>query len=407
MKKSFFLFPLACLLLGSCSESDTPKFKEYQPIAMTRSEEQIADAQEKFADKLIQAVATEQNNQNWVISPINEFISLSMLANAVSDEKFAEFKKGLCFPEDADITDINRFNKRIMSELRNADNRVEMEINNANWVDNRVTLLDGFNDIATEYYNAPVVSADLWESSFNNPNHPVNLWYSNVSDGMIKYTPKFDKTFSISASALNFRGTWTKEFDKKDTKSDEFKNYDKSFSRIDLMYADMGKMDVYYNDDFEMISLPYGNTAFSMEIYLPENNLDEFLKTFSRDCAKNKVTPEVKVYLPKFELTSKIDGLEAVESLGINFSNLSKGNPFPKFYTTPADTDVLVDHSSTVYISVDEEGTEVKQVVDYDSGVNLSPGHDYHTFRVDRPFFFTIVERSTGSVITAGAVYKL
>lgn len=413
MKKSLLLLTLSTAVLSSCSDSDDLGNKTYEPIPLTRGEEQIANAQEAFAFDMINAVAVANQGENWVISPLTDFISLSMVSNGASDETRGKFKKVLHFPEDATMTDINSFNKRLIAELPKADNKVTFSIATANWLSNKAVLIDEFNDIAKEYYNAPVSITNL--ENIEDDNNPVQLWYKKQTGGDIKYKTSLFDVLSVSASAVNFDGEWARSFDKKNTRPRTFNNYDKSFSSVPTMMNDLGETCVYYNDDCEMIRISYGNSAFAMSIFLPEKGKDvtELVRNIKQDYAENSmenISTKVTVYLPKFEVSSTISQNDILKAMGLDFNYeiLNKLPVLPNYYNYYGNKALTAfEQVNSVFISVDEDGTVIKATSSSSSGLITSPSPVHHDFIVDRPFFYMITEKSTGSVIAAGTIYKL
>lgn len=415
--KKLLLSALSAAILSGCSDSDGTSGKKYEPIPLSRGETEIANAQEAFAYDLINVVATYKQGENWVISPLTDFIALSMVSNGASDETRGMFKKALHFPEEATMTEINAFNKKIVAELQNADSKVKFSIANANWLSNKAVLVDEFNDIATEYYDAPVSVINL--DNIEDASNPVQAWYRRQTDGEIKYISFMSEILSISASAVNFDAKWAQAFNKKDTEHQTFNNYDNSFSSVPTMTRDLGETRVYYNDDCEMIRLSYGNSAYAMSIFLPEKGKDvtELVKEINTDYVEKmqNLSTKVFLYLPRFECSNTIAEYEMLQKLGLNFNTeIENRLPLlPNFYTinipaaTGSNYPLIFEHTNSVKITVDEEGTVIKAASNSSSGIDISPDPVRHTFRVDRPFFYMISEKSTNSVIAAGTVYNL
>jgi len=335
-----------------------------------------------------------------------------MIANGVNDETFPEFVRTLCFPDGTTIEDINTYNKKMISELTSLDNQTDLVIMNANWLSNKCQLVEGFSEIAEEYYNAPVRIVSL-DGLYSDQQHPVNQWFSQNLGKPYMLSDRIDVPFSVSPNIMKFKGSWAEKFNVKNTANREFTNYSGTVTSVPTMSNTFAsKFEHYFSNDCDVLQLHYGNSSYSLKIFLPENDITEFISSFNSEYYSNlthdRSSMEANVKLPKFSLQWEGNLDNQLRAMGLD--KVLKLNPgtFSKFYTAPDNENELMKHSTCVAFNVDEEGAEIKTVSTSQTGDVLSPGPARSVdFNVNRPFFFMVVENSTNTIIAAGAVYEL
>ena len=210
-------------------------------------------------------------------------------------------------------------------------------------------------------------------------------------------------------NALYFKGTWSFEFDEKIRKED-FTSIEGNKSKVEMMTSSQLLSYGEY-DGFRMVSLPYGNGAFSMDVILPSEDEDfgkavsrfnaETLRGLSRSLDRAKVN----LKLPKFTFEYEASLNEILQALGMK-----------QAFTVDADFSAMAEKSLMIsmvkqktFIDVNEKGTEAAAVTVI--GVvftSVGPAPDPRTvdFFADRPFFFVIRENSTDAVLFIGQKVK-
>lgn len=151
-----------------------------------------------------------------------------------------------------------------------------------------------------------------------------------------------------------------------------------------------------------MARLPYGeDERYGMEILLPDEDSGLPRLLSSLDAAEwaaavAALEPHTigELALPRFELEWKADLNDPLAALGMgsafgggDFTPMSPENPF------------LGPVVQKTYLRVDEAGTEAAAVT---GGVMAESAG--HSFRVDRPFAFTISDSQTGTILFLGTV---
>lgn len=412
----YFLGVAVALALSGCSdEGSGNKPKEFEPIPVSRSEEAIVKDDNSFAYKLFDVVDSRAGeHENYVISPLSVSITLAMVANGASGETLDEMLDVLGF-EQHDIAGLNSFYKKMLDRLPALDNTTTVNIANALWINKDYTTktYEMFSGNMRDFYGSPITYLD--DITSDATRQAINKWYADNTRGLVS-GPSDGKleveTAALFTNALYFKGFWKENFLKKDTKIKDFINSDGTVSKIKMMHK-VANFSGYAEDGYRAVAFPYGNSAYSMIIVLPDKDvtLDDCLSEINPEdmsrlamddygFGKKKLT----VRLPKFEVSCESEMVEALREMGLikmfdgyqaDFSGISGGTIFVSRIT------------QGVRIIVDEEGTEAASYTE-EKGMLTSPGPMIDdVFFVDRPFAFIIAEKSTGLPLFMGRINKL
>ena len=242
----------------------------------------------------------------------------------------------------------------------------------------------------------------------------INQWASDHTAGMIDEVLD-ESTFnpfyvSYLLNAVYFKGTWTKKFNKQLTHNEAFTRatWDGKEDQIVLpIMRQMDKFDYAEDDNFQAVSLPYGNGNFRMTILLPklpqkyERSIVPNIptsETFSR-LLKQMETTTVYLKLPKFETETEIDLKGIMWDLGMPKAFSPTEAEFSLFCNEPTYIDLLKQNAR---IQLDEEKTEAAAVTEDGMDGKDGPTPKFVTFYATRPFLYVIHERTTGAIFFIG-----
>ena len=146
-----------------------------------------------------------------------------------------------------------------------------------------------------------------------------------------------------------------------------------------------------------------------MEIFLPKpkSSLAEFQKQLNaknwQDWSTKLTRKEGLIQLPRFKMEYEISLKDALQNLGMEIAFNPEKADFRNLSQTKA---VISDVKHKTFIEVNEEGTEAAAVTSVEMRVTSAMPSEEPPFRmvVDRPFFFTISDRQTGTIIFMGAI---
>lgn len=382
------------------SSSSTKK-----PIINISEVESISDkvvmSSNKFGVKLFSEILKSEKDKNVFISPLSVAMALTMTYNGANGTTKKAMADTLEL-QDLSINDVNKSYEVLQRYLTGYDDKVVLNISNSLWLRKGEKLKDSFIKNNETNYNAK-----LSELDFDSPDalKTINTWVSDSTEGKIKDLLKKIEpaTFLYLINALYFKGTWTQTFDKAKTVETEFINKEGKTKKVQTMKAS-GEYQFFAHEKFRALSLPYGKGNIVMTIYLPKDgtNLDDFYKEFTDENMKQWKTQFAKakgdIGIPRFkvEYENKLNqvlkdlGMSNAFTSGADFSNMLDGSAF------------ISEVRHKTFVEVNEEGTEAAAATSV--ALSKSAIDRPFKFNVDRPFFFTISDDKTASILFMGQI---
>ena len=209
-------------------------------------------------------------------------------------------------------------------------------------------------------------------------------------------------------NAIYFKGSWTNEFDKKQTADYPF-NLTSTEQKPYPMMSQTGKYRYYEKEIFQAVSLPYGRDGkVSFYIFLPQqNSLDAFYQNLNTENWEKWMTQFNKqegfIRLPRFKIDYDITLNKALTALGMGeaFSNEANFSGMGKNLK-------ISEVRQKTFVEVNEEGTEAAAATSVGI-VALSarmPAQEPFRMIVNHPFFCAIRDNQTGSVLFMGSIVE-
>jgi serpin B len=356
-----------------------------------------------FGQNLFASVLQADKNRNVVLSPLSATIALAMTGNGAAGETEKAIQSVLGFADTPAAT-INATLQHLCNYLVKADSKVGVDIANAIWYRHDKVIEKEFIHASKNYFNAAVEPMD-----FGDPKAllTVNNWVNDNTHGRIpSILDQFPQlTVMVLLNALCFKGTWTYQFDAKQTASYPF--YPTPATQISCPMMSQTNTFSYYSDELmQAVDLPYASGAFSMTLILPQAGVSEAamierLQTLSLSSWQvgfNK--QEGTIRLPKFKTEYDIVLNDILKNLGMaiafeggraDFSRICKG-------------DLYIDLvKQKTFIQVDEEGTEAAAATVVVI-VERSTTPAGFSMILNRPFYFLLRETSSNALLFVGYI---
>lgn len=377
------------------SQSSSPNLE--QTLAATRT---------KFGFNLLSQLGQGETNKNIFISPSSVALALSMVYNGANGDTQQEIAQVLQ-AQGLSLEDFNQASKQLSESLQKADPKVKLAIANSLWLKQGFAFVPEFLANNQTYYQAKVTELDFADATKSLG--VINGWVKENTNGKIEQIVDSlrpdDVLFLINA--IYFKGTWSQTFDAKLTEEKPFSLGDGKTKQVPLMQQ-KGEYVYYQNEEFQAVSLPYGNRRLSMYIFLPRENssLDAFLGNLNADNWQQWVQKfrreEGRIEIPRFKLEYEAELTPALKALGINkaftgnsdFSNMTKASVLIS----------AVKHKT--FVEVNEEGTEAAAATSIGiRATSVRPSQPFNMV-VNRPFFAAIRDNETGEILFMGAIVE-
>ena len=412
-------------MLGACSSSESIEeagekkyvnmYQEVKPVRLTAEQTVFANDNNGFTLNFFQSLNGKMKNRSIVCSPLSITYVLSMVNDGATGTTEQELEQTLGFHKGG-IQAVNDYCKNLIDNLPHVDEKVQLNIANAIFVNDKYQLKKLFQQDMTNYYDAKAEALDFSSSSTLDK---INGWCNEKTRGMIpEILDNVDPAMvSYLLNAIYFKAEWASMFEKKDTKEEAFAAPDGE-TRVPLMHQNV-YMNYLRNDQYAAVSIPYGNGQWMMTVMLPEDGktTDDVISSlaasgWSTDFLKNPLREArryaVDLKLPRFETAFDTDDagglIELLKGMGIRRAFDGNSAEIPNMC-----------ENGNLYISmmkqkakikVNEEGSEAAAVTI--AGVNFtSAGGDTQeppkaTFHANRPFVYLIHEQSSGVILFVG-----
>ena len=357
----------------------------------------VASANSRFGFKLLHDLRERDPGGNIFISPLSISIALTMTYNGAVGETERAMAEALEI-DGLDLSTINNSNAALRTSLENPDPKVEISIANSIWSRQGIDFNPEFLERNRTFFGAEIASLD-----FSSPQATaiINDWVNTNTNGKIeKIVDRIDpQTLLFLINAIYFKGNWQDEFDPSRTRQGTFQLPNGGEKQVQMMRRE-GEYPYFRSENFEATSLPYGDGQLGMYIFLPsrDSSLNKFLRNLNTENWEGWISQfqdrRHEMMLPRFKLEYEVRLNDTLKALGMgiafgggaNFSGMG-----PNLFISE------VRHKT--FVEVNEEGTEAAAVTAVVIAASVPP-----VFRVNRPFFFTIYDAETQTILFMGTV---
>ena len=345
----------------------------------------------------------ENDKQNMIYSPLSIKYALKMLNEGANGNTKTQIENVI---GELDLTKYNNIDK-----VLSLANGVYIRDTYAKYVK------EDYKKILTEKYNA-----EINYDSFNNANN-INSWIENKTLGIIKNMLR-DETVQnpdnemILVNALAIDMEWEDSFDSKDTRGADFYLEDGSSMNATTMHLETSSDSVSYYKDKGITALTmdlkeYNNTQLEFVAIMPEENLSDYVETFSIDefdniIEKSKLASKTKngvdISIPRFSFDYDLKLKNNLIKLGItdafdsglaDFSNISNTGLYVSDALHKANIDFTEKGIKAAAVTVIYMTDGIVLVEDKPIEINI-----------DKPFLYVIRDKNTEEIWFVGTVYE-
>lgn len=408
---SFGLMSLILLIIAGCERGDLGIIDDKR-VALDTVDPNLVRANTTFGFKLLNELRKTDQKSNTLISPFSVSVALAMVRNGAIDETEQAMINALQL-QALDLQSLNANYVYLQRVLQAPDSKITLSIANSLWGAAGIEFDPGFLD-----RNSPFLDTEISTLDFTDPNNvsTINQSVSDNTDGRISNIIEAiaPSTVICLISGIYFRGDWQEEFDVSRTEDKPFYLASGDKRQVPMMH----KTDwypYYADENFQAVSLPYGDGQMGMYIFLPNQTTDlntvlGHLNTENWEGWMSQFfTQEVALVMPKFKLEYGTELKNALSQLGMGIAFDGANADFSRMRVAPVPVFIsYLNHHAIV--EVNEEGTEAATgtfvffeeplTVPADTAAAIPP----IPFIVDSPFFFAIRDNQTETVLFMGIV---
>jgi serine protease inhibitor len=374
------------------------------PRQLTSVEKALIDASNGFGLELMREVTSGEEGANVVISPLSASMALGMTLNGAAGSTFEAMRSTLGY---GGLTqaEINTAYHDLLELLRGLDETVEFSVANSVWSREGFPFHDVFYQAVSAAFDAHLETRDFADPATLDA---INGWVSDETRGYIpRLLDSIDpQMVMFLVNAIYFDGSWTTRFDRGETVAAEFRRGDGSRVTVDMMTLRDHTVPTFRTEDFTAAELTYGGGAFGMVIVVPEgeNTARDLVAgmdagwwdALSGGLAESELA---RISLPRFTLSYGTTMNEALKAMGMEVAFSEMEADFTNL--SPQGEWLYIDEvRQKTFIEVDEAGTRAAAATSVGIGVTSLPP----MLVADRPFFFAIRERLSGTLVFTGLV---
>ena len=362
----------------------------------------------EFYGKIIPAFLSSDDGENRIISPLNLYMALSMLAEITDGGARAEIMELINCP------DVDALRKRA-SDLWNShfrrDGATSLTLANSIWLRSGIEYNADCLQTLSENYYASSFAGIMGSGEYDSL---LRSWINEQTDYLLSdFTPEESlepDTVLALVSAVCFRAKWADEFNADNTLPDVFHGSDGE-AETDFMHTSLD--DRYWRgENFGAVMLGLDNGAGTMELILPDEDSDiesilydeEFCSFMEqgRDWINSSFVT-IDLAMPKFDIEADAHLKEGFKALGVS-----------RVFTDTADFSP-VSGEEGIYVSdihhaaraaADEKGIKAAAYTVILAPAACEPPEEHVEFILDRPFIF-MIRSSAGQPVIAAAVNSL
>ena len=300
----------------------------------------------------------------------------------------------------------------LLRELNAGQDNYQVSVANALWAQQGYTFLDQFLKLLKSDYDAGLNQVD-----FKGPSETVrstiNRWVEQKTQDKIKdlLQPGSLKpdTRLVLTNAIYFKGNWETQFDKAQTKDEDFHLSPSQTKTAPLMHR-QGGFNYFNGGTSQILEIPYKGKDLSLIVLLPNEigglfALEQSLTGPNTREWLGHLAPVSKVIvtIPKFKMTQQFElgatlgamGMPTAFSGRADFSGMTGKRDFS-----------ISEVIHKAFVDVNEEGTEAAAAtaVTMRSLAMRLPDTPPPVFRADHPFVFLIRDNRSQSILFMGRV---
>jgi serine protease inhibitor len=374
------------------------------PRPLSAGELKVIGATNDFSFNLFRQLSAAQKDTNVFTSPLSASFALGMTTNGAANATLDQMRSTLAYGS-ATESEVNESYKSLITLLRGLDNTVDVRIANSIWYRTGFPVKQPFLDAGRTYFDAQIAALD-----FNSPSAPttINNWVSQATAGKIPaIVDGLRDEVMILVNAIYFKGSWRTRFDPAETTDQPFHGIGGD-QTVRLMHH-KGTFAFTSNERYSAVDLPYGDSAFTMTVVLPNTgvSLDAVTTSVMQSTAWSAMLSQmhpttVDLFIPKVRLEWQRKLNDDLIAMGMRDAFSDTRADFSRLSTMSTMINYV---KQKTYVDINEEGTEAAAATSVGIGLTSAPMNPQ--FRADHPFLLVIRERLTGTIMFMGQLVRM
>jgi serpin B len=365
----------------------------------------VVDGNTQFALDLFQQLRTKDGNLFY--SPFSISTALAMTSAGARGNTLDQMTKVLHLPPQKGL---HPGLGALLKEVNGGGRKRGYQLTTANalWGQKNHSFLADFLALNRNHYGAGFQEVDFLGDT-EGARRTINAWVKRQTNDKIKdllqpgVLRANDKL--VLTNAIHFKGLWSTQFKKENTRDGDFHVAAGKKVRAPLMNQ-TARYGYAEDRDVQVLGMPYRGTDLDMVVVLPRTiaglaDVEKGLTPAKLDgWMKALRTRTVDVTFPRFKMTCDLSLKPVLVAMGMTDAFASAD-----FSGMDGTRDLFlaaVIHKA--FVDVNEEGTEAAAATAVVTRFKSAPVRRVTEFRADRPFLFVIRDFRNGSILFLGRV---
>ncbi len=377
-------------------------------MAFAQDVSSVVNANNQFTFELYSKY--KSNDGNIFFSPYSISSAIAMTYEGARGKTADEIQSVFHFPKDDSLRRESFL--KINNLINKKDKKYKLSTANALWAQRDYKFLEEYFKLIKDSYGGKATNLDFINQT-EKSRLIINKWVEVKTNDKIKdLIPQgvLDSlTRLVLTNAVYFKGFWFKQFDKKDTRDEDFRVSPGNTIKTPMMHlsGEEAKFNYGETEKLQILELPYEGNELSMLILLPKGDdlgaAEDSLTTEQLSAWRNILHEEqLEASLPKFKFETKYFMAEDLKKMGMPTAFSSEAD----FSGMTGKADLYISQViHQAFVDVNEEGTEAAAataVVMKLKGIPMPK--PIKIFKADHPFIFLIQEKETGNILFLGRV---
>ncbi|KFO21354.1 alpha-1-antichymotrypsin [Fukomys damarensis] len=363
----------------------------------------VASSNADFAFNLYKKLTVEVMSENIIFSPVSILAALAVMSLGALNAKLMELLQGLRFNlTETPEAEIHRSIQHFLRTLRQPNDKLQLSMGNALFIQEQLQLLSTFTENARSLY-----AAETFTTNFQDPNAAeklINDFVKKETQGKISGLVKGldPRTMVVLVNYVFFKGTWKMPFDPRNTLESKFYLSPRRWVLVPMMKLANQRIPYFREEALSctVVELPYTGNASALLILPDQGRIPWVEEALSwkllkqwRDSLQPRWIDEF--YLPKFSISRNYQLESILPELGIREVFSPKADL--SGITGARDLQISQFFHRAV-LDVAENGTEATAT----TGIKLiltSAKVDPVIVNFIRPFLITILDKEINSVL--------
>ncbi len=344
--------------------------------------------------------------ENAVLSPVNIYMALAMLAELTDGESRAQL---LDLIGAQNIEAVREQAQAIWRACSMDVEEIQCVLASSIWLRDDLGYVQSTMDTLANTYYASSYRGEMGSGEIN---RAIQSWLNEQTRGLLEEQAAAIETDPLTvlllATTIYYSAQWTDEFNEELNYTDVFHA---PSGDVDTEYMYTGRFMDYYSGEgwgAVRLSLRGGN---GMWFILPDEGIsvdallqnEDVIRLMSAGEADGGEYARVYFSVPKFDAASQLDLIEGLKELGVTDVFDSAVSDFTPM-TTETDGVFVSQATHAARVKIDEEGVEAAafKVLEPGDTAPMPPEREIY-FTLDRPFLFAISSQD-GLPLFAGVV---